>query len=305
MSEQFRQAILSRFGAARRARTRALHDAARHGDLDTIRRMVAEGCRVDARDENGRTALHYAYEARHLDAADLLTTLGADTSVHDRRFVTPDALLIHAKNRYVRTLANCAQKKAPTSADLEPFGVNQADTNGDTALHLACYRGHWQAVDRLIERGADQELINRHHLTPREYGEVGEAVAGLSTLARLFSPSHARATGSDWTDPVKARALYGTLHGLDHKMFMVALDITANQMDHRREVLQAAIKLGVSGSTETMIRIFVSNPTNSIAQDYLNSGCDPLQSYAWNWADARSFKIGYSGIGTSAQWGEF
>jgi hypothetical protein len=304
VSEQLRDAILSHFGMARRARIREFHDAARHGDLDTIRRMVAEGCKVNARDENGRTALHHAYEAFRLDAAKLLIKLGADTSVHDRRFITPDGLLVNVRNRYVRLLAACAQKRELVDADLEPFGVDQADMNGDTALHLACYRGQWQAVDRLIEMGADQETTNKHDLTPREYGEVGAAVIDLVTLARLFSPSHARSTGSDWTDPMKARTLYDTLHRPERKIFVLALDIAANQMEHRRGVLQVAIKLGIPGTADTLIRVFISNPAKGIAEDYLNSGSSPLEAYASNWANARGLQINYSGISTTAQWGE-
>jgi hypothetical protein len=302
--EQFRHAIVSRFGVARRARIRTFHDAARHGDLDAIRRLVAEGCKVNARDEDGRTALHHAYEALRLDAARLLIALGADASVHDRRFATPDALLSHARNQYVRLLATHAQQRELADADLRPFGVNQADTNGDTALHLACYRDHWQAVDRLIELGADQKALNRRDLTPPEYGQVGAAVADLVTLARLFSPSRARWTGSDWTDPAKARTLYGTLGGLDRGIFVVALDIAASPAEHRRAVLQAAIKLGVPGSVDTLIKVFASSPTKGIAEDYLNSGSNPLETYAWNWADARGLQIDYSGIGETAHWGE-
>lgn len=303
--EQLRQAALSRFGVARQARIRVFHDAARQGDLDTIRRMVADGCKVNARDEDGRTALHHAYEALRLDAANLLVTLGADVSVHDSRFVTPHALLTHVRNQHVRLLATRAQQRELVDADLQPFGVNQFDANGDTALHLACYRGHWQAVGRLIEFGADQSAANKRDLTPQEYGEVGAAVADLLTLARLFSPSHARSTGSDWTDPAKARTLYGALCGLDRRLFVIALNIAVHPMEHRREVLQVAIKLGVPESIDTLIRVFTSNPTREIAEDYLNSGSSPLESYAWNWADGRGFPIGYSGIGTTAQWGEW
>jgi len=305
VSEQFRQAVVGRFGVTRRARIHAFHDAARHGDLAAIRRMAAEGCKVNARDENGRTALHHAYEALRLDAARLLIGLGADTSMHDGRFVTPDALLIHIRNQHVRLLATCAQRRDLVDADVEPFGVNQADTNGDTALHLACYRGHWQAADRLIGLGADQAAVNKHDLTPREYGEVGAAVAELVTLARLFSPSRARWTGSDWTDPAKARTLYGTLRGRDRRIFVVALNIAANPMEHRRDILQAAIKLGVPESIDTLVQMFAYNPTRGIAGDYVNSGSSPLVTYAWNWADARGLQIDYSGIGTAAQWGEW
>jgi hypothetical protein len=266
--------------------------------------MVGDGCKVNARDENGRTALHHAYAAVRLDAAKLLIRLGADTSVHDQRFVTPGSLLAHARNQYVRLLATRAQRGDLVDADLEPFGVDQADTNGDTALHLACYRGHRQAVDRLIGLGADQQATNEHDLTPREYGDVGAAVTDLVTLARLFNPSRVNGTGSDWTDPVKARTLYGTLRGLDRRMFVVALDIATNPAEHRREVLQAAIKLGIPGSADALIKVFSANPTKRIAEDYLNSGSSSLESYAWNWADARGVRIGYSGVGTTAQWGE-
>lgn len=299
------QGIMNRLGKGRRSRIAVFQQAVRRGDLATIRRMVAEGYKINARDRDGRTALHHAYEALHLDAADLLVEFGATASLRDHRGRTASSILTRARSQYVRALAACAKDRRLVDADLEPFGIDQADTNGNTALHLAYYRNHMQAVNQLIELGADQEAVNHRDLKPREYGEVGATVSSLITLAGLFSPSRARWTGSAWTDGPKARRLYDTLSGQDPTIFANAVEIAVSSGEQRREVAQAVIKLGIAESDVALISAFGSNPSKGIAEDYLNSGSVPLSSTARNWAAINGFRIVESLYGTGARWGAF
>jgi ankyrin repeat protein len=267
--------------------------------------MVADGHKINARDRDGRTALHHAYEALRLDAAELLVELGAKASLRDHRNFTASAILTRARIRYVHALADCAQDRRLVDADVEPFGIDQADTNGNTALHLAYYRSHTQAVGQLIELGADQEAVNHRDLMPREYGEVGASVSRLIALAGLFSPSRARWTGSAWTDGPKARGLYDTLSGQDPTIFANAVEIAVIWGEQRREVAQVVIKLGIAESDVALIYAFGSNPSKGLAEDYLNSGSQPLYSTARNWAAINGFRIVESPYGAAARWGVF
>jgi len=68
------------------ARSTPLHEAARHTDAEAIRILVvAEGCEVDAIDQHGRTALHYAAEQGHEASVRRLLVDGADPRVRDDR----------------------------------------------------------------------------------------------------------------------------------------------------------------------------------------------------------------------------
>lgn len=61
-----------------------LHEAAKRGDVDRLRAVLAGGVAIDSRDEKGWTALMWAAYNLHSDAVDLLLASGADPGVRDR-----------------------------------------------------------------------------------------------------------------------------------------------------------------------------------------------------------------------------
>jgi ankyrin repeat protein len=54
--------------------------AAQDGDLDEVRRLVAEGGDVNGFDDLGKTPLHYAVEREHVEVARHLIEHGADVN---------------------------------------------------------------------------------------------------------------------------------------------------------------------------------------------------------------------------------
>jgi ankyrin repeat protein len=57
-----------------------LHEAVQDGDLDEVRRLVADGDDVNAFDDLGKTPLHYAVDREHVDVARYLIEHGADVN---------------------------------------------------------------------------------------------------------------------------------------------------------------------------------------------------------------------------------
>ena len=51
--------------------------------------LATHGADVNAQDENGWTALHYAVRDDHLDVVDLLLAAGADRSIKNDKGLTP------------------------------------------------------------------------------------------------------------------------------------------------------------------------------------------------------------------------
>ncbi len=64
-----------------------LHFAAQEGDVARLRELLAQGYPIILFDELGRTALHYAAEKEHYDAAEFLIRSGADVNAHDERVI--------------------------------------------------------------------------------------------------------------------------------------------------------------------------------------------------------------------------
>src|SRR5688572_26462940 len=70
-----------------------LHAYCREGMFDEVRAAVSAGAEVNARDDSGRTALHYAVGSNRREAAramvELLIGAGADVNAADSSGVTP------------------------------------------------------------------------------------------------------------------------------------------------------------------------------------------------------------------------
>ncbi|WP_370630205.1 ankyrin repeat domain-containing protein [Xenophilus sp. Marseille-Q4582] len=127
-----------------------LHQAAQANDLNALRRLLATGAAVDARDAQGRTALLAATHANQIEAARLLIEAGADVNAKD---AIQDSPYLYAGARghleiLKLTLAH---------------GADLRSTNryGGTALIPACERGHVETVRTLIAAGVDVDHVNR------------------------------------------------------------------------------------------------------------------------------------------------
>lgn len=58
-----------------------LHQAAKKGNLDEVRRLIEDGANVNVKDENSDTPLYIAVGQGHKEIAELLISKGADVNV--------------------------------------------------------------------------------------------------------------------------------------------------------------------------------------------------------------------------------
>lgn len=124
----------------------SLHEAARRGSLAGMRRALAAGAHPDARDQDGRTALHLVTcgdEPRHLRRARLLLDAGADPNARTNAGET--ALEGCAAWGWSRMVALLLARGA------DPDGRT---ADGWTPLCWAAAGGHVDVVGLLLKRGA-------------------------------------------------------------------------------------------------------------------------------------------------------
>jgi ankyrin len=141
----------------------SLHQAAVMSDPDLMRRLIAEGADVNARDEMRRTPLHWVllWEARGsggdvaCEAVRVLLAAGADPEIKDR---LEDTAL---------------EVTRPTAVDLFiPLVEAGADPNVswpgscDSPLHAAVRAGRLDVVELLVEKRADVNAENRDGHSP-------------------------------------------------------------------------------------------------------------------------------------------
>jgi len=135
------------------AQDQALIAAAGQGDAAAVRKLLADGASVAARDGRGRTALLAATHAAPgvgTEAARLLITAGADVNARDNIEDSP-FLFAGAEGRndiLKMTLAH---------------GADLTSTNryGGTALVPAAHHGHVETVRILLATAIDKDHVNK------------------------------------------------------------------------------------------------------------------------------------------------
>ncbi|KPK43477.1 MAG: hypothetical protein AMJ65_05645 [Phycisphaerae bacterium SG8_4] len=129
--------------------------AARTGDIEGLRALVAAGADINERDEWGNPALHILAERDDPNAAKALIAAGADIEARNSEGDTP---LIKAAMRFREQMA-AALIAAGADVDAQGLFLN-------TPLHWAAERGCGPLVQLLIDSGAHVDSRNRRGETP-------------------------------------------------------------------------------------------------------------------------------------------
>lgn len=166
-----------------------LVDAARRGDAEAVRAMVAQKVDVNTPGTDGTTALHWAAHRDDLETAQLLIGAGANVKSVNRYGVSPltlactngDAklidLLVQAGanpntatpegETVLMTAAKTGKLDAVRILLARGAEVNRKENwHGQTALMWAAGEGHVDVVDRLLEQGADKNARSATGFTP-------------------------------------------------------------------------------------------------------------------------------------------
>ena len=123
--------------------------AAERGEVVTVRQLLADGARINARDQRGRSALLAATQRNQVEAARFLIQEGADVNAKD--FIQDTPFLYAAAEGRIEIL----KMTLAAGADLK-------DTNRyrGTALIPAAHHGHVEAVKLLLATAIDKDHVN-------------------------------------------------------------------------------------------------------------------------------------------------
>jgi len=178
-------------GAAKDARNidmkTPLHLAAEHGHPVTTKFLLSKGADVEVRDKYGWAPLHYAAAKGRKSIAEQLLAKGAMDDARENLEMTPLHMAASTGQlEIVKILLDRDPKAVPRDyiartplhlAALNGNGKvveilttntspNVTDHEKNTPLHYAAQRGNWDAVRRLLYKGADPNPLNNVDSTP-------------------------------------------------------------------------------------------------------------------------------------------
>ena len=162
---------LSSFWVNATANSQAFLKALQNEDFDAINRMIGEINDVDARLDDGRTALMLASKYGLNDVTHNLLRAGADVNARNNNGGT--ALMYSAIRADLPTVKLLLESGAQ---------VNLTAKFGWTALMVAAAKGHADVVKQLLERDADANCRDTYEWTPlmrASYAGYNDAVKRL------------------------------------------------------------------------------------------------------------------------------
>jgi len=193
--------------------------AAKKGDVEGVKSLIAKGANVNARTNYGATALHFAADRGHLEVVKALVEAGADVNAKDEFYkFTPTMMAIMRQRKeviaYLQQVA-AAKKEVPQAsppAPTAPTAASQpAPKTADPALNeellSAAKKGDAAAVKSLLAKGADVNAKTRYNQTPLMFAaekghleivkaliEAGADVNVVDTFYKFFTPLYGAAS---------------------------------------------------------------------------------------------------------------
>jgi len=189
-------------GSKPKAQDISIHDAAGTGDIEAVKKHLAEGADVNAKDNSGWTPLHHAAIVGQKEIVELLIDNSADVNAKALDGETP--------------LDSAITFKHPELADvLRKHGAKTGDwLNADNSIHSAAGVGHIEAVKQHLAKGADVNAKALDGETPLDWatfrnhpetadllrkhgGKTGEELEAAEPVAEATQPEPPTAKAPD------------------------------------------------------------------------------------------------------------
>ncbi|MBC8244510.1 MAG: ankyrin repeat domain-containing protein [Verrucomicrobia bacterium] len=152
----------------------SIWEAAMNGNIEAVKKAIADGADVNVKDKLGGASLHYAANNGRKEIVELLIAEGADVNARDNYKWTPlhDAALRGHKEIAELLIANGADVNAKDA-------LRSGHIDGWAPLHAAAGNGNKETAELLIAKGADVNAKMEDGDTPLDLAEDEPETADL------------------------------------------------------------------------------------------------------------------------------
>jgi ankyrin repeat protein len=203
------------------AKNQDLMKACEKGNLEDVKRLLNERTDINAKDDEGQTALMGASGKGHAEVVEVLLAKGADINAKDKNGGTAlmwaslegqaevvKVLLeggadINAKDNAGHTSlmgASCASHAEVVEVLLaKGTDIDAKDTYGATSLMCASQKGHTEVVKVLLDEGADVNAKDNKGVTPLMSASLGGSAEVVKALLAKEADINAKDEKVGWT----------------------------------------------------------------------------------------------------------
>ncbi|HJZ12402.1 MAG TPA: ankyrin repeat domain-containing protein, partial [Acidobacteriota bacterium] len=167
--------------------------AGRKGLSSIVDILLKAGADINARDDDGYTALMLAAQFGHTETLQRLLTARADIEARDKNGET--ALMKAASHSRLLAVKALIASRAR---------VNSKDNHGITALMKASYEGHREVVEALLAARADPSIVAKDGSTAMSFAQEKNHAAIIELL--LNAPAPVKSHPKDSNAPSTERA---------------------------------------------------------------------------------------------------
>jgi ankyrin repeat protein len=155
LSLLFASILILTCNSAYTQKAKEFHEPAGRGELETVKKVIEKGGKVDKLDVAGQTALMWASESGQIEVVKYLIEKGANVNAVSSKYGRGTPLIYAASAGRFETVKYLVENGANINAT--------TPSQNETALIWAVAQGHTDVVKYLLEKGADKSIANKNH----------------------------------------------------------------------------------------------------------------------------------------------